>query len=131
MIRILYAEDDPGLAAMVQSYLLQFGEDCSLEVVPTGTECLERMKRGEIDVLMLDLVLPDIDGLKILGELAVRRDPTPVIMVSGHGQTELAVRALRAGAVDCIDKSGEQFLRLPDIVRRVHRRYSQERELSP
>lgn len=120
MIRILYAEDDPNIASVVRSYFDHFGSECALEVVPTGTECLEKMARGGYDVLLLDLMLPDIDGLHILGELAMRHDRTPVIMISGHGQNELAVRALRAGAVDCVDKSTTQFLQVVEIVKRVH-----------
>jgi signal transduction histidine kinase len=131
MIRVLYAEDEPLIASVMRSYLNRFAPECVLEVVPTGRECLERMKLGGIDVLILDLMLPDIDGLHILGELAGRGDPTPVIMVSGHGQTELAVRALRAGAVDCIDKSTGQFLQLPEIIKRVHARHSEQSTRPP
>lgn len=120
MIRVLYAEDDPNVAAVVRSYFEHFGNDCSLEIVTNGQACLDRMSAGTIDVLLLDLVLPDIDGLKILGQLAVRHDRTPVVMISGHGQNDLAVRALRAGAVDCVDKSATQFLQVVEIVKRVH-----------
>lgn len=122
MIRVLYAEDDRQLAEMVQCYFARAEEDGSFEVVPDGRACLEAMARGGWDVLLLDLKLPDLDGLRILGELASRQDPTPVIMVSGQGQHELAVRALRAGAVDCIDKSSPDFRRIVDVVRRVHAR---------
>jgi len=120
MIRVLYAEDDPNIASVVSSYFEHFGGDCALEIVPTGQACLDRMNAGGVDVLLLDLMLPDIDGLHILGDLAMRRDRTPVVMISGHGQNELAVRALRAGAVDCVDKSTTQFLQVVDIVKRVH-----------
>lgn len=96
----------------------------SLEMVRSGKECLERMRLGGIDVLLLDLELPDTDGLRILGELSTRRDTTPVIMVSGRGQTELAVKALRAGAVDCVDKLSPQFLQIAEFVQRVHARHT-------
>lgn len=131
MINVLYAEDEPLIASVMSSYLNRFAPECVLEVVPTGRACLDRMQRGGIDVLILDLMLPDIDGLHILGELAGRGDPTPVIMVSGHGQTELAVRALRAGAVDCIDKSTGQFLQLPEIIQRVHARHREQTASRP
>ena len=122
MIRVLYAEDDPQIAEMVQMLFTNMAPECSLEVVESGRRCLERMAAGQFEVVMVDLMMPELDGLQVLGELAARRDPTPVIMVSGHGQNELAVRALRAGAVDCIDKNSPDFLRIPDIVRRVHAR---------
>jgi len=120
MIRVLYAEDDPNVAAVVRSYFEHFGKECSIEIVTTGQECLDRMATGTVDVLLLDLVLPDIDGLTILGQLAVRHDRTPVVMISGHGQNDLAVRALRAGAVDCVDKSATQFLQVVEIAKRVY-----------
>ncbi|MBI5688456.1 MAG: response regulator [Verrucomicrobia bacterium] len=124
-IRVLYAEDDPQVADLVSHYFQHFGSDMTLEVVDCGRRCLQAMAESRYDILMLDLMMPDLDGLQVLGELTSRRDPTPVIMVSGHGQHELAVRALRAGAVDCIDKISPDFRRIPDIVRRVceqHRR---------
>ncbi|MDO8542529.1 MAG: response regulator [Opitutaceae bacterium] len=124
MTRVLYAEDDPEVAGMVQLYFGRFGRDTNLEVVDTGRRCLDAMQRGGYDVLLLDLLMPDLNGLQVLGELTARRDPTPVIMVSGQGQLELAVRALRAGAVDCIDKSSADFRRIPEIVQRVHQRHS-------
>lgn len=125
MMRVLYAEDDPNVATIVGSYFTHFAPDIALEIAPNGRACLDRMAQGGLDVLLLDLVLPDIDGLHILGELALRGDPTPVIMASGLGQTDLAVRALRAGAVDCVDKTSPQFHQIVDIVKRVHARHRQ------
>ncbi len=127
MIRVLYAEDDPNVAAVVRSYFDHFGKECSLEIVVTGQACLDRMATDTVDVLLLDLVLPDIDGLSILGQLAARHDRTPVVMISGHGQNDLAVRALRAGAVDCVDKSAAQFLQVVEITKRVHAEHAAKR----
>ncbi|MBI3886676.1 MAG: response regulator [Opitutae bacterium] len=121
----LYAEDDPNVSTIVRTYFEHFAPGSTLEIVPTGRACLDRMAQGGVDVLILDLVLPDIDGLHVLGELAMRGDPTPVVMASGHGQNELAVKALRAGAVDCVDKTSPQFLRLVEIVKRVHERHQE------
>lgn len=123
MIRVLYAEDDPQVADMVQLYFSRLRQECTLEVVGSGKRCLESMDRGGYDVLLLDLMMPDMDGLQVLGQLTARRDPTPVVMVSGHGQHELAVRAIRAGAVDCIDKNSPDFRRISEIVQRVHARH--------
>lgn len=120
MIRVLYADDDPQLPQLVRLYLSRASTEFAVETTPTARACLQRMQQGGIDVLLLDMILPDSDGLHVLGELAARRDPTPVLMVSSHGQNELAVRALRAGAVDCIDKATPQFLQLPEIIERVH-----------
>lgn len=131
MIRALYAEDDPNIAAIVRSYIEHFAPDWKLEVVGTGKDCLERMSRGGLDILLLDYVLPDTDGLQILGELTRRGSTVPVVMVTGHGQTEFAVRALRAGAADCVDKTSPQFLQLVEIVKRVQARDAEQRHARP
>ena len=123
MIRVLYADDDPQIAVVVQTYFASNAPDCAVELVTNGRTCLDRMSRGGVDVLLLDLEMPDIDGLHVLSELAARGDTTPVIMVSGKGQTKLAVQALRAGAVDCVDKASPQFLELPAIVHHAHTRH--------
>ncbi len=123
MVRVLYAEDDSQMTQMVQLYFMSNAPDYSLEVVSSGRKCLERMAQERFDVVLVDLMMPELDGLEVLGQLSARRDPTPVIMVSGHGQNELAVQALRAGAVDCIDKNSAEFRQIADIVRRVHARH--------
>ena len=123
MVRVLYAEDDTQVSQMVQLYLTSNAPECRLEVVTSGRKCLERMTQDRFDVVMVDLMMPEFDGLEVLGQLSARRDLTPVIMVSGHGQNELAVQALRAGAVDCIDKNSAEFRQIADIVRRVHARH--------
>jgi signal transduction histidine kinase len=122
MLHVLYAEDNPQVAAMVRLYFRRIDGAYSLDIVDSGRACLAAMERGGYDVLLLDLMMPDLDGLQVLGELVARGDPTPVVMVSGQGQYELAVRALRAGAMDCIDKNSPDFRRIPEIIQRVHAR---------
>ncbi len=123
MVRVLYAEDDSQISQMVQLYFTSGAPDYRLEIVNSGRKCLERMAQERFDVVMVDLMMPEFDGLEVLGQLSARRDATPVIMVSGHGQNDLAVQALRAGAVDCIDKNSAEFRGIVDIVRRVHVRH--------
>lgn len=128
MIRVLYAEDDPQVADVVRLAFSRRPDECRVDVVNSGRACLSAMEQAPYDVLMLDLVLPDLNGLQVLSELIGRRDSTPVIMVSGHGQHDLAVRAMRAGAVDCIDKNSQEFLRIAEIALRVHARHPRQTE---
>ncbi len=85
MIHVLYVEDDPVVAAMVKACLGLADGGFELQVAATGREGLDPMSHGGIDVLLLDLELPDTNGLRILGELSTRGDRTPVVMVSGRG----------------------------------------------
>lgn len=130
MIRVLHAEDDQQVADMVRLFFERYGSDCVLEHVESGRGCLDAMQRRKFDVVLVDLVMPDIDGLHILGELTARRDPTPVVIVSAQGQNEMAVRALRAGAVDCIDKNSADFRRIAEIARRVAERHQKRGEVA-
>jgi len=120
-LRVLHAEDDAQIAQMVALFFKAHG-DAMLTHVSSGRACLAAMAAESFDLVLLDLVMPDLNGLQVLGELTLRRDPTPVIMVSGNGQSPLAVRALRAGAVDCIDKNSPDFLRIAQIAHSAHAR---------
>jgi len=125
MPAILYAEDDPQVADFVRMLFQRQSSDITIDLAVTGPECLKRMAQGGYDLLLLDLVLPGRDGLAILSELARRGDPTPVIVLSSHGQFEQTVSALRAGAIDCIDKKSGRFLDTVRIVRRFLERRSE------
>jgi signal transduction histidine kinase len=132
MTRVLYAEDDPQITDLVaRSFSLY--PDTQLITVNSGRRCLEAMAAGGFDLLLIELKMPDIDGLQVLGELFARGDSTPVIIVSGQGQAELAVRALRAGAADCIDKHSPDFQRIPECVQRTLTRLGRrwQNHLSP
>ncbi len=86
------------------------------------------MAIGGVDVLLLDLVLPDIDGLRILGELSMRRDRTPVVMISGHG-TKRTRGACPAGRLPSIAWTSPRpnSLQVVEIVRRVHTQHAASR----
>ncbi len=132
MTRVLYAEDDPQIADLLTLAFSQH-PDTELITVNSGRHCLEAAAQGGFDLLLIDLIMPDLNGLQVLGELSARGDSTPVIIVSGQGQTELAVRALRAGAADCIDKNSPDFRRIPEIVQRTLTRLDRrwQNRLSP
>ncbi len=129
-LRVLHAEDDTQIADIVAFYFEQHG-GTELTHVNNGRACLAAMAANSYDLLLVDLVMPDLNGLQVLGELTALRDPTPVIMVSGNGQSPLAVRALRAGALDCIDKNSPDFRRIAEIAHQVHHRQRSPLSFNP
>jgi DNA-binding NarL/FixJ family response regulator len=90
----------------MRSYLNRFAPECSLEVVPTGKECLTRMQAGGFDVLILDLQMPGKHGLEILKSLRQEAPRLAVLVLSNYPEDQYAVRALKAGARGYISKTG-------------------------
>ena len=70
----------------------------------SGEECLDTLRRKSVDVVLLDIWLPGIDGLETLEKLVESEDHPEVIMISGHGNIETAVRATKLGAFDFLEK---------------------------
>lgn len=71
---------------------------------PSGTAFLKDVKQVEPGCILLDVRMPEMDGLEVQAELAQRGIALPVVIVTGHGDIAIAVRAMKAGAVDFIEK---------------------------
>ena len=102
---ILIADDDPVQRRLLEAMARRFGYEA--ETVDGGEAALARMQRAEgpaIDLLILDLVMPDLDGLGVLGRMRAERLSTPVIVQTAHGSIETVISAMRAGAFDFVVK---------------------------
>src|SRR3954466_12899929 len=99
---ILIVDDEAGVRSALSGVLRDEGYD--VEAVDSGEACLERAVSGSYDVIVLDVWLPGIDGLVTLARLRERRVDAPVVMISGHGNIESAVRAIKMGAFDFVEK---------------------------
>jgi two-component system phosphate regulon response regulator OmpR len=116
--RILLVDDDPRLAGMVSEYLGEAGFRVS--IAATGRAGLERLDREPYDALVLDLMLPDIDGLEVCRRLRAKSD-TPVLMLTARGDAMDRVVGLEMGADDYLPKPFEPrelLARLRAILRR-------------
>ena len=102
---ILIADDDPVQRRLLEAMVRRFGYEA--ETVESGDQALARLERAEgpaIDLLILDLVMPDLDGMGVLGRLRDRQSSLPVIVQTAHGSIETVISAMRAGAVDFVVK---------------------------
>src|SRR5690242_7488419 len=116
--RILVIEDDPRLAEMVSEYLGEAGFRVS--IAAGGRAGLERLAREPFDALVLDLMLPDMDGLEVCRELRAKSD-TPVLMLTARGDATDRIVGLEIGADDYLPKPfqpRELLARLRAILRR-------------
>jgi two-component system nitrogen regulation response regulator NtrX len=99
---ILIVDDEPGVRSSLSGVLRD--EGYSVEAVSSGEACLDRTTRGPVDLIVLDVWLPGMDGLATLARLRERQVDSQVVLVSGHGNIESAVRAIKMGAFDFVEK---------------------------
>jgi DNA-binding response OmpR family regulator len=116
--RVLVVEDDPRLAEMLSEYLGQAG--FRITVVPLGAAALRQLAETAYDALVLDLMLPDMDGLEVCRQVRTRSD-TPVLMLTARGDAIDRIVGLELGADDYLPKPFEPrelLARLRAILRR-------------
>ncbi len=99
---ILIVDDEPGVRSALTGVLGDEGYD--VESVASGEACLERVARGSVDLIILDVWLPGMDGLATLARLRERQVDAEIVVISGHGNIESAVRAIKMGAFDFVEK---------------------------
>ncbi|MBA3886958.1 MAG: sigma-54-dependent Fis family transcriptional regulator, partial [Acidobacteria bacterium] len=99
---VLIVDDEAGVRRALSGVLRD--EGYVVEAVDSGEVCLDRVARSPYDVIVLDIWLPGMDGLTTLQRLRERRVDSPVVMISGHGNIESAVRAIKLGAFDFVEK---------------------------
>jgi len=99
---LLVVDDEAGIRESLS--LILRDEGYHVDAVGSAEEALERAASGQLEVILLDVWLPGIDGLEALSRLQAMPRPPAVIMISGHGTIETAVRATKLGAFDFIEK---------------------------
>jgi two-component system nitrogen regulation response regulator NtrX len=102
MPSILIVDDEPGVRSALGGVLRDEGYD--VEAVDSGEACLAALARETYDVVVLDVWLPGMDGLATLARMCERDIDVQVVIISGHGNVESAVRAIKMGAFDFVEK---------------------------
>ncbi|HWR13276.1 MAG TPA: sigma-54 dependent transcriptional regulator [Terriglobales bacterium] len=102
MHNILIVDDEVAILESLKGILEDEGYKPS--TAQSGEECLETLRKRQFDVVLLDIWLPGIDGLDTLGKIKESEDSPEVVMISGHGTIETAVRATKLGAFDFLEK---------------------------
>ncbi len=101
MAKILVVDDESAIRRTLKD-ILEF-EKHEVSLAADGLAALEQAKETEFDAVLLDIKMPEIDGMEVLEKLMLFSD-VPVIMISGHGNIETAVEAIKKGAFDFIVK---------------------------
>lgn len=124
-IHVLLAQYRPGEAELLREMLASSPDPrFRLTLVTTFTAALSRAVRGECDVILLDLSLPDFPGVGAVQRLALAAPRMPIVVLSAEDQEDAAIQALRHGAQDCVAKGHADPAAMIRTVRRsIERKY--------
>jgi len=131
-MNVLVVEDDVLLASGLKSALTR--AEYKVTHAPTGGSACGVLRAADFDLVILDLGLPDMEGLEVLRELRLRRLPVPVLVLTARDGVEQQVAALDAGADDYMEKPfdlRELQARIRALLRRSIADYGQELRIGP
>ena len=101
-LKVLVVDDEPAIRRFLRTSLSAHGYQVT--EAETGTSALERLRRGPVDILVLDLGLPDINGIKIIDRVRRQGSPLPIVVLSSRSDETGKVEALDLGADDYVTK---------------------------
>ncbi len=102
MANILVIDDEKSIRNTLQE-IFEY-ENHKVELATNGPEGIEFFEKSEFDVVLCDIKMPEMDGIEVLERLLEKSRDIPVIMISGHGNIDTAVEAIKKGAYDFIEK---------------------------
>jgi two-component system response regulator FixJ len=112
--RLVHIVDDEDAIRRSASFMLKTS-GFAVETWPTGVAFLKEVRHLEQGCILLDVRMPEMDGIEVQAALADRGITMPVIVLTGHGDVSIAVRAMKGGAVDFIEKPFEKAALLTSI----------------
>lgn len=101
-MKVLLIEDEPKTATSIKAFLDENGVDTELS--PNATDGLKKIDRHSFDVIITDVIMPEMDGIKLSQVLRSRQIKTPILMISALDETEDKISGLDAGADDYLAK---------------------------
>jgi signal transduction histidine kinase len=102
--QILLVDDDVALLQALPKALLLRTDDVQIDTCDSALEALEQIQEHDYDAIVSDIKMPGMDGLALLEQIQELRPETPTLLITGHGEHDLAIQALRGGAYDFIQK---------------------------
>ncbi len=102
--QILLVDDDVVLLQALPQALYLRIDELGVDTCDSALEALNQIEQYEYDAIVSDIKMPDMDGLTLLAKIQALRPETPTLLITGHGEHDLALQALRGGAYDFIQK---------------------------
>src|SRR5438309_9976180 len=119
-VHILIVDDDTALLQALPQALYLRMEDIKVDTCDSAQEAIERIGDHEYDAIVSDIKMPGMDGLALLAKIQELSPDTPTLLITGHGEHDLAVQALRGGAYDFIQKPIDRDYLSAALQRAIH-----------
>ncbi len=120
--KLLIVDDEASIRQTIRD-IFEY-EKYDVDEAADGLDALDKIKNNKFDVVLLDIKMPEMDGMEVLEKIQVISPELPVVMISGHGTIETAVEAVKIGAYDFISKPPD-LNRLLITVRNAHEKTTQ------
>ncbi|MBM3264147.1 MAG: response regulator, partial [candidate division Zixibacteria bacterium] len=104
VLRVLLVEDDPGQSRLITEIFEMYGSTMTLAVAGSVQAGIERLATTDVDVVLLDLSLPDSEGAETVRRMSASMRQIPVIILTGLDDTQIAIQAIRDGAQEYLIK---------------------------
>ncbi|MCR9117693.1 MAG: response regulator [bacterium] len=118
--------DDSEMDRRLIGGILEKRSNWQVQTAENGTQALQRLEQGGIDVVVTDMQMPEMDGLHLVQAIRLRFGETPVVLMTGQGSETLAVEALQGGAASYVPKS-QAAVMLPETVEQLEAVVSADR----
>ncbi|TMJ07400.1 MAG: response regulator [Bacillati bacterium ANGP1] len=119
---ILLVDDDPVLLQALPEALRLRMEEVNVETCDSAERALQRITEVDYEAIVTDIKMPGTDGLALLAQIKALRPDTPTLLITGHGEHDLAVQALRGGAYDFIQKPIDREYFVASLIRAMQAR---------
>lgn len=127
MIRLMLADDHAIVRKGVRQILSMAPDIEVIAEAGSGTEVLEYLRGGELDLLLLDMTMPGISGIDLITRIKAHRSELPILVLSMHNDVQVVSRALKAGAGGYATKDGN----LEDLLRAIRKVAAGGRYIDP
>src|SRR5712664_235138 len=119
---VLIVDDDPALLQALPEALRMRMTGLTVDTAQSGAVALGQITARDYDAIVTDIKIPGMDGLELLAEIRTHRPDTPTLMITGYGEHDLVVQALRAGAYDFIRKPIDRDYFVASLRRAIEKR---------
>jgi len=112
--KVLIVDDEVDFSSALSERMTSRG--LTVETVSNGAEALKKVESGDYDAIVLDLVMPGMDGIETLKRIRAKKPELQIILLTGHGSIQKGVESVKLGALDFLEKPAE----LSVLMEKIH-----------